>query len=139
MGAAPGWEYSGVRSAPRISQGLIAVTEPTSEQINDEADKRFQTGEADSRAGGERCTDELGGKCQGRPSSKQRHAKHGPSPSLRDQRSASQREESDARHQKERDGRKEEGVRKNHRSHGRMWSELEKSCRQYCPQTSLSG
>jgi hypothetical protein len=47
--------------------GLCAVTEPTSEQRNDEADKTFQTGGADSRAGGKRCTDWLGGdrKCQG--------------------------------------------------------------------------
>jgi len=57
---------------------LSAVTEPTSEQRNDEADKHFRTGEADSCTGGERCTDELGGdrKCQERPPSRQQRAKH---------------------------------------------------------------
>jgi hypothetical protein len=103
-----------------------AVTEPTSERRNDEADKHFQTGETDSRAGGERCTDELGGNCQGRPPSKQQRAKHRPPPSLRDQQSASQREESDALPKRKR-WRKEEGVRKNYCSHSRMWSELQKS------------
>jgi hypothetical protein len=34
--------------------GLSAITEPTSKQRNDEADKHFQTCEADSCAGGER-------------------------------------------------------------------------------------
>src|SRR6476469_4210075 len=54
-------------------------------------------------------------------------------PSLRDQRSASQREESDARNQKEGDDRKEKGLWKNHCSHSRMWCELQRSCRKYNP------
>src|SRR5262245_28970101 len=66
-----------------------------------------------------------------------KRAKHRRPPSLRDQRSASQRKESDARHQKEGDDRKEKGLRKNHCSHGRMWCERQKSCRQHksphCP------
>src|SRR5215471_8660587 len=98
--------------------GPSVVTEPTSERRNDEADKHFQTGE--------RCTDELGGNCQGRPPSKQHRAKHRP-PSLRDQQSASQREESDARYQNRKRWRKEKGVRKNYCPHSRMWSELQKS------------
>jgi len=68
-----------------------------------------------------------------------KRAKHRRPPSLRDQRSASQRKEGDARHQKEGDDRKEKGLRKNHCSHGRMWCERQKSCRQHNPHTALSG
>jgi hypothetical protein len=95
MGAAPSWEY------------VSAVTEPTSERRHDEADKDFQTGEADSRAGDKRCADELGGnrQCQGRRSpSKSQRAKHRAPTSFRNQWLASQCKESDPRHQKEGDG-----------------------------------
>jgi hypothetical protein len=64
-------------------------------------------------------------------------SKHRPPPSLCNQRSASQREESDARNQKEGDDRKEKGLWKNHCSHSRMWCELQKSCRQYNPTCPL--
>jgi hypothetical protein len=88
-----------------------AVTEPPSERRNDEADKHFQTGEADSRAGGERCTDELGGNCQGRPPSRQQRAKHRPRPHfVISSRPANVKRVT--RYQKERDGGKKKGCGK---------------------------
>jgi len=82
--------------------GPSVVTEPTSERRNDEADKHFQTGE--------RCTDELGGNCQGRPPSKQHRAKHRPPHFVISSQPANVKRVT--RYQKERDGGKKKGCGK---------------------------